>query len=149
MFGIGMPELLLILAVALIVVGPKKLPNLAKNLGKGLSEFRRATDEIKSSIVENDTYKDITEIKSSIKETVESMKPEELLEVDAVLEPQKPREDLEGRKALMDDILKEHEEAHLDGDSDQTQDEDQAKSGDSDREESPDTQKASTSQADA
>ena len=47
MFGIGMPELLLILALALIVLGPKKLPELAKTLGKGLAEFRRATDEIK------------------------------------------------------------------------------------------------------
>ena len=47
MFGIGGPELLLILALALIVLGPKKLPELAKALGKGLAEFRRATDEIK------------------------------------------------------------------------------------------------------
>jgi TatA/E family protein of Tat protein translocase len=48
MFGIGMPELLLILGLALIVLGPKKLPELAKALGKGLAEFRRATDELKS-----------------------------------------------------------------------------------------------------
>ncbi len=47
MFGIGMPELLLILALALIVLGPKKLPELARALGKGLAEFRRATDELK------------------------------------------------------------------------------------------------------
>lgn len=47
MFGIGGPELLLILAVALIVLGPKKLPELARALGKGLAEFRRATDELK------------------------------------------------------------------------------------------------------
>ena len=47
MFGIGMPELLLILGVALIVLGPKKLPELAKTLGKGLAEFRRATEELK------------------------------------------------------------------------------------------------------
>ena len=47
MFGIGMPELLLILGLALIVLGPKKLPELAKALGKGLAEFRRATDELK------------------------------------------------------------------------------------------------------
>jgi TatA/E family protein of Tat protein translocase len=47
MFGIGMPELLLILGLALIVLGPKKLPELAKTLGKGLAEFRRATDDLK------------------------------------------------------------------------------------------------------
>ncbi len=47
MFGIGMPELLLILGLALIVLGPKKLPELAKTLGKGLSEFRRATEGLK------------------------------------------------------------------------------------------------------
>jgi TatA/E family protein of Tat protein translocase len=47
MFGIGMPELLLILALALIVLGPKKLPELARALGKGMAEFRRATDDLK------------------------------------------------------------------------------------------------------
>ena len=47
MFGIGGPELLLILAIALIVLGPKKLPELAKALGKGMAEFRRATDDLK------------------------------------------------------------------------------------------------------
>jgi TatA/E family protein of Tat protein translocase len=47
MFGIGMPELLLILGLALIVLGPKKLPELAKALGKGLGELRRATEDLK------------------------------------------------------------------------------------------------------
>lgn len=50
MFGIGMPELLVILAVALIVIGPKKLPDLARSLGKALGEFKRATNDIKQSI---------------------------------------------------------------------------------------------------
>lgn len=43
MFNIGMPELLMILALALIVIGPRKLPELARGLGKGLAEFKRAT----------------------------------------------------------------------------------------------------------
>lgn len=49
MFGIGTWELLLILVVALIVIGPKKLPELAKTLGRGMAEFKRATQEIKST----------------------------------------------------------------------------------------------------
>ena len=57
MFGIGMPELLLILGLALIVLGPKKLPELARALGKGMAEFRRATDELKEEFrqLERDT----------------------------------------------------------------------------------------------
>ncbi|MGM0642639.1 MAG: twin-arginine translocase TatA/TatE family subunit, partial [Thermodesulfobacteriota bacterium] len=43
MFGLGMPEILLILALALIVIGPKRLPDLAKTLGKAMGEFKRAT----------------------------------------------------------------------------------------------------------
>ena len=46
MFGIGMPELLVIMVVALVVLGPKRLPEVARSLGKGLAEFRRATSGI-------------------------------------------------------------------------------------------------------
>ncbi|MDA3902856.1 MAG: Sec-independent protein translocase protein TatB [Desulfuromusa sp.] len=50
MFGIGMTEMVLIAALALIVMGPKKLPDLARSLGKGLAEFKRATNDLKSTI---------------------------------------------------------------------------------------------------
>ncbi|MFV9646812.1 MAG: Sec-independent protein translocase protein TatB [Desulfobacterales bacterium] len=75
MFGIGMPELFLILAVALIVLGPKKLPDLAKSLGRALREFKKATSELKESItVDNeltDVKKTFDEINDDIRKTVD------------------------------------------------------------------------------
>ncbi|MDP3940333.1 MAG: Sec-independent protein translocase protein TatB [Deltaproteobacteria bacterium] len=50
MFNLGMPEIILILVVALIILGPKKLPEMAKSLGKGLREFRKAADDLKDGI---------------------------------------------------------------------------------------------------
>jgi sec-independent protein translocase protein TatB len=50
MFGIGPLELTVILVVALLVMGPKKLPQLARTLGRGLAEFRRASNDLKRSI---------------------------------------------------------------------------------------------------
>ncbi len=49
MFGIGPVELAVVLVVALLVMGPKKLPQLARTLGKGLAEFRRASNDLKRS----------------------------------------------------------------------------------------------------
>lgn len=62
MFGIGFQELLIIAVVALLIVGPKKLPDLAKTLGKGFSEFRKATDgitdDLKQTMQNDDKPKD-------------------------------------------------------------------------------------------
>lgn len=52
MFGIGTSELLVIVAIALIILGPKKLPELARSLGRTLGELRKTTDELKTSIDE-------------------------------------------------------------------------------------------------
>ncbi len=50
MFGIGSTELVIILIVALVLIGPSKLPDLMKSLGKGLSEFRRMSTDVKSTL---------------------------------------------------------------------------------------------------
>jgi TatA/E family protein of Tat protein translocase len=51
MFGpLGLPELLMIFAVALIVFGPRRLPEIGKTIGKALNEFKKATDDLKNTI---------------------------------------------------------------------------------------------------
>lgn len=50
MFGIGFQEMLIILVVALIVFGPKRLPDLARSLGKGIAEFKKASEEVRKGI---------------------------------------------------------------------------------------------------
>jgi len=71
MFGIGMPELILILAVALIVIGPKKLPDLAKSLGKAMGEFKKATNDIKDSM---QLDSGIQEVKTSFEDLEKELK---------------------------------------------------------------------------
>ena len=74
MFGIGMPEMLLILAVALIIIGPKKLPDLAKTLGRALGDFKRATSDLKESIEMETGLDDVRDgiygVKDSLKESI-------------------------------------------------------------------------------
>lgn len=50
MFGIGMPELVIIFVIALLVFGPKELPKIGKTIGKAMGEFRRASDELRDGI---------------------------------------------------------------------------------------------------
>jgi len=50
--SIGMPELIIIFVIALIIFGPRKLPELGRSLGKSLSEFKRASNELKSTLEE-------------------------------------------------------------------------------------------------
>jgi Tat protein translocase TatB subunit len=52
MFGIGMTELIVIMAIGLIVLGPKRLPELARSLGKGIAEFRRASTDLRREFMD-------------------------------------------------------------------------------------------------
>ena len=53
MFGsIGMPELIIILVIALIIFGPRKLPELGRSLGKSIGEFKKASNELRSTLEE-------------------------------------------------------------------------------------------------
>jgi Tat protein translocase TatB subunit len=71
MFNIGLPELLIIVAIALIVFGPNKLPELAKAFGRAMREFKKATEEVKESF-EAET-RDLEELKSTLTEEKENL----------------------------------------------------------------------------
>jgi len=59
MFDIGFPELLVILVVALLVYGPERLPDLARAMGRGYAEFRKAMNEIKQTFDQDETVREI------------------------------------------------------------------------------------------
>lgn len=83
MFGFGMPQILIILAIALIIFGPQKLPELARTLGKALADFKRAANDFKSSIEEEAQNEEAREtaLKEAEKEKIV------LPETDAQVEP--------------------------------------------------------------
>ena len=86
MFGISMPEVILILAVALIVFGPKKLPELAKSLGRAISEFKNAARDFKESVEIDHELKDVEKTFHSMNDNIK-----EAIDIEGVYEKKEPR----------------------------------------------------------
>ena len=73
MFGIGMPELIIIFVIALIIIGPKKLPDLARALGKGMAEFRKATDDLKTNLDMDDVEGELKGVEEELADSVSGL----------------------------------------------------------------------------
>jgi TatA/E family protein of Tat protein translocase len=74
MFGMGPMEIIFILAIALIVIGPKKLPGLAKSLGRALGEFKQATKDLKDSVGVDDAISEFKKPMNDLKDSVDLKK---------------------------------------------------------------------------
>lgn len=73
MFGLGVPELILIFVVALIVFGPKRLPEIGRTIGKTLAEFKKATDELKHTVEREVHLDEMRQLSSTITNPLESV----------------------------------------------------------------------------
>lgn len=75
MFGIGTAELIIIFLIAIIVLGPKEIPGIARTIGKGMRELQRAKDDLKKNIeFEDDSF---DEIRSELDKTGKEIKSAE------------------------------------------------------------------------
>ncbi|MDB4967703.1 MAG: putative Sec-independent protein translocase protein TatB [Myxococcales bacterium] len=69
MFGLGMGELVVILAIALIFLGPKRLPDVATTLGKAIRSFRKATRDLTDQLqIDDDVKKPLRELQSALRD---------------------------------------------------------------------------------
>ncbi len=92
MFGIGMTELMVILVIGLLVLGPKRLPEMARSLGKSLTEFRRASGDLRREFtaVADEARIDPAELKLDEDTTSKGDKPADEGDAAAETEPQTP-----------------------------------------------------------
>jgi TatA/E family protein of Tat protein translocase len=73
MFGLGVPELMLIFIIALVLFGPKRLPEIGRTLGKAMGEFKKATDELKNTVEREVRMEELRQISPSMSTPVETV----------------------------------------------------------------------------
>ena len=106
MFGIGLPEMILILALALIVVGPDKLPGLARSVAKQLMELKKTAEALKKNLTEDGT---LDSIKSELKDTVHPLQKKLLESSDQSWKTLVPGEGVNPAPDKTDDTIIEDE----------------------------------------
>jgi TatA/E family protein of Tat protein translocase len=78
MFGsIGLPELLLIFVIALLLFGPRKLPDIGKSLGKAMGEFRRASNDLQRSLEEEVAADELRAARREVEDAAKTVSPTE------------------------------------------------------------------------
>jgi TatA/E family protein of Tat protein translocase len=106
MFGISMPEILIVMVIALIVIGPSKLPDLAKAIGRGLAEFRKATQDIKESL---DLDHELREVKKDISDSISGLDKAAKAYVQPDTAPKPPSEEKKPKYGDFDEMLSDYE----------------------------------------
>ncbi len=101
MFGLGMPELIIIFIVALLVFGPKRLPELGKALGRAINEFKRASQE----------FKDHLEAEAGTSEIKEELLKRQKELRDSLTLANKPAEDV--KPEIKEETKKEEPDSHV------------------------------------
>lgn len=91
MFGIGLPELILILALALIVVGPDKLPDLARSVAKGVMDLKKTANQLKESLSEHGNPLD--DIKPELEDAAKAIRDDVMMDVGTEWKDTKTKDD--------------------------------------------------------